>query len=98
MNFFLNNNYFHLKHANSKIFKYFTPSTLVLRQPQYTHDINRGCGGTTSCRGVVAYMCTPIKPFSRKEVLLLKKIKIKIKVLNGPFSQYIRIQNLGKNV
>ena len=91
MNFCLNNNYFNLKNPKSKIFKYFTPSTLVLWQPQYTHDIYIDCGATASCRGAVGYMCTPIKPFSRKEVLILKKIKIKIKVLNGLFSQNTRI-------
>lgn len=91
MNFCLNNNYINLKNPNSKIFKYFTPSTLVLWQPQYTHDINKDCGATASCRGVVGYMCTPIQPFSRREVLLLKKIKIEVKVLNGLFYQYTRI-------
>ena len=91
MNFCLNNNYFNLKNPKSKIFKYFTPSTLVLWQPQYTHDINKDCGATASCRGVVGYMCTPIKPFSRREVLLLKKIKVEVKVLNGLFYQYTRI-------
>ena len=91
MNFCLNNNYINLKNPNSKIFKYFTPPTLVLWQPQYTHDINKDCGATASCRGVVGYMCTPIKPFSRREVLLLKKIKVEVKVLNGLFYQYTRI-------